>query len=438
MVGKKMRDVLSGECKAKEYWEKNLSSIALSRHKRRIGFPFFVPVMAEGAYIVDFRGKKYLDFTAQDANIGYNHPQVREAIMKNLLKGGKNIEPLGTLAEKLKGMIAFDRSNVLCGFARSGTLAAEYTILMLRRCSARRLICAFQGSYHGSALCSFSLTLDRAEMRAKIYPFMPDVIYMPYAYCYRCPFGQEYPDCGFQCVEYIQYIMDTVAFKDDILAWFLEPIQSHSGVVVPPDGFLEKVSRLCNENHIFLVSDEVVTGLGRTGKMFGFEHLSVCPDVIFLGKPLGHPLPLGAVIGKKEIMKNYESPTDYPICAAAAIANIEIILKEKLAENALRMGNYLMKRLRELQEKYEVIGDVRGKGLLVGIELVKNQKKPAIKETRMVHLQAYKNGLLLMLGGTYLNCFRLAPPLNITVDQIDEAVNILDKAFRISLHRRHL
>jgi 4-aminobutyrate aminotransferase len=351
--------------------------------------------------------------------------------MKSVMEGGQQIELLGILAETLKKMATPDLSNGLVGFTRSGTLAAEYTILMLRRCSTRRLICAFQGSYHGSALGSLSLTLDRAEMRARLYPFMPDVVYLPYAYCYRCPFGQEYPSCGFQCVEYVQYVMDTVAHRDDILAWFIEPIQSHGGVVVPPDGYPERINKLCHENHIFLVSDEVVTGLGRTGKMFGFEHWAVQPDVIFLGKPLGYPLPLGAVIGKKEIMKNYESPTDYPICAAAAIANIEIISKGELVENASRMGNYLVKRLRELQGIHEVIGDVRGKGLLVGLELVKNQKKKAAtKEARMIHLQAYRNGLLLMLGGTYLNCFRLAPPLNITVEQIDEAVNILDKAFR--------
>lgn len=240
--------------------------------------------MADGAYIVDLQGKKYLDFTAQNANVGHNHPWVQKAIIDNVMQGGKQMKPLVVLAEKLKGIATPNLSNGLVGLTRSGTLAAEHTILMLRKCSTKRLLCAFQGSYHGSALGSLSLTLDRAEMRARLHPFMPDVVYLPYAYCYRCPFGQEYPSCGFQCIEYIHYVMDTIAYRDDILAWFIEPIQSHGGVVVPPDGYLERINEMCHENQIFLVSDEVVTGLGRTGKMFGIEHWDVQPDVVFLGK----------------------------------------------------------------------------------------------------------------------------------------------------------
>lgn len=426
-----METIRSKGQNTKEVWRKSHDSLVFPSAQSQKHFPFFVPTIAEGAYITDLVGRKYLDFTAQNASVGHNHPRIQKAIIESVTHGGMQMKSMVVLAEKLKAVVPLSLSKSLVGLARSGTLAAEYTILMLRKYSARRSICAFQGSYHGNALGSLSLTLDRSEIRRGFHPFISDVVYLPYAYCYRCAFGQEQPSCGFQCLEYVEYVMDTVAHRSEILAWFIEPIQSHGGVVVPPDGYLERINKLCHENQIFLVSDEVVTGLGRTSRMFGFEHWDVDPDIIFLGKPLGHPLPLGAVIGREEIMKNYPSGVDYSVCTAAAIANIEVILEERLMENASRTGNYLMKRLRELQEMYQVIGDVRGKGLLIALELVKNpKKKAATKEARKIHLQAYRNGLLLMLGGTYLQCMRLAPPLNITTDQIDEAISILDKAFR--------
>lgn len=356
-----------------------------------------------------------------------------KSIKQIITRGGDIEAPTKVaLAEKLKEIVPPSLSDGLVGFTRGGTLATENAILMVRRYSGRSVIFACQGSYHGSVLASLSLTMDRSEMRRGLYPLMSDVVYAPYAYCYRCPFGQEYPGCGFQCVEYIRNVLDTVAYPDDTAAFFIEPIQTHGGVVVPPDGYLERVREVCDEHQILLVDDEVVTGLGRTGKMFGVEHWNVQPDILLMGKPLGSPLPLGAVIGRKEVMEAHVGGTGFSISCAAAIANIEVILEERLMEHASRIGDHIMKRLRELQEEQEIIGDVRGKGLLIGLELVKDResKRPATKEARDVLIKAYQKGLLMLQGGTYRQSIRLTPPLIITRKQADEAVDILERAFK--------
>lgn len=412
---------------AKEWWMRNKESMARPPSK----LPGFVPSKADGAYVTDVDGNRYVDFAAQHFNVGHNHPKVLKAITQITTGEWRDAEISAKviLAEKLKLMAPSALSDVLVGFTRGGTLAAEYSILAVRKYSKRSVIFSCQGSYHGGVLASLSLTMDRSEMRKGLYPLMSDVVYLPYAYCYRCPHGQEYPSCELQCIEYFRYVLDTVAYPEDVAAFFVEPIQAHGGVVVPPQGYLEGVREICDEHRIVLVDDEVATGLGRTGKMFGIEHWNIQPDIVFMGKSLGSELPLGAVMGRREIMEAYGGETEFAIPCAVAIATIEVILEEKLMENASRMGDYITRRLEKLQGAHEIIGDIRGKGLLIGLELVKHResKKPATKEAEAVLVKAYGNGLLMLLGGTYRQTLRLTPPLNITREQVDEAVDILER-----------
>jgi len=397
-------------------------------------FAGLVTLRGEGSYVFDVDGKRYIDFTAQRFSLGYCHPRVAEAIKHAVARGGDvDVTAMIACAEKLKEIAPPNLSNGLVHFTRGGTLATEHAILALKRYSGRTAFLACQGSYHGSAFASLSLTMDRSEMRRGLYPFMSDVVHVPYAYCYRCPHGQEYPSCDLRCIEYIRYVLDTVIHPDDTAGFFVEPVQTHSGIVVPPDGYLQGVRRICDERNIPLVDDEIVTGLGRTGKMFGIENWNVRPDIILLGKPLGSPLTLGAVIGKRAIMEAHKDGSGgAPIPCAAALAMIEAISEERLMENALKTGEYILKRLKELQEKHEIIGDIRGKGLLIGLEFVQDleSKKPATKEARNIVAKAYENGLLILLGGTYSQSVRLSPPLNLTREQAEEAVGILEKTLK--------
>ena len=205
-------------------------------------------------------------------------------------------------------------------------------------------------------------------------------------------------------MEYVQYVLDTVAHPEDVAALFLEPIQAHGGVVIPPDEYFKRLRKICDEYQILLVDDEVVTGFGRTGKFFGIEHSGVTPDILVMGKPIANGLDLGAVIGREEVMQSYSYLYGNPVSCAAAIENINIILEEKLEVNASKVGKYMIKRLKELQEGHEIIGDVRGRGLLIGVELIKDRriKKPATQKTREIVREAYRNGLLMLIGGTYL------------------------------------
>lgn len=417
--------------KAKEWVKRSKVSRAQPLSHR---FPGFVASRAKGVYITDVDGNVYIDFTAQRVNVGHAHPRVVAAVKQQISMGGCRVgaPPRVALSERLKEIAPGRLSNGRVGFARGGTPAAEHVILMVRSYSRKPTIFACQGSYHGSSLGSMSLTMSSSELRRGLHPLMPDVVYVPFAYCYRCTYRQEYPGCGFPCVDYIRYVLDTIVHPDDTAAFFVEPIQAHGGIVVPPDEYFGKIKKICDEHRILLVDDEVVTGFGRTGKMFGIEHWGIEPDIMFMGKPIAGGLNLGAVIGRKEVMRYYKGYGETPVSCAAAIANIEVILNEKLVENALRVGGYMMKRLREIRDKHEIIGDVRGKGLLIGIELVKDRrrKKPATKEAKNVLIRAYQNGILILLGGTYEQVLRLTPPLTITTEQADEALSTLERTFR--------
>lgn len=392
-------------------------------------FKGLIKSTAKGVYVKDIEGNTYIDFTAQSHNVGHNHPKIRDALKKYI----ETEKPIGVktlLAEILKDIAPEGLLNSRVSFSCSGTSAAEKALKIVRSHSGRPLIMTFLGSYHGGSIGTMSLSMSGSELRRGCH-LSTGVAYVPYPYCYRCPFGQEYPDCGFECINAINDAFEAIAHPRDIAAFFVEPIQAHGGIVLPPDEYFVKLRKICDEHKILLVSDEVVTGFGRTGKMFGMETWDIEPDVIFMGKPIADGLPLGAVIGSEEIMKHarlLSSMDGNALSCAASLANIDVILRENLMENSLKVGGYMMNRLKEMQEKHNIIGDVRGKGLMLGVELVKdmNGKKPAGKEARKILEKAYHKGLLMLIGGMYHQVFRITPPLNITIEQADEGLKILD------------
>lgn len=304
------------------------------------------------------------------------------------------------------------------GTCRGGTHAAANAVKTVVSYTRRNIIIAAPSSY---------------VPRPGTYTPLPGtyVVYLPLPHCYRCPLRQEYPECGLLCVDYIGYVLDKVAHPKDIAAFFVEPIYQYPGVVVPPHEYFIKIREICDEHKILLVDDEVATGFGRTGKMFGIEHFGIEVDVMFLGKPIANGLTLGAVIGRPDVMGFYRHGKRDPVSCAAATANIEFIVNEKLLENASKVGGYLIKRLKEMQDEHEIIGDVRGKGLLIGVELVKNsRKKPAIEEAEKVQIKARENGLFFVRCPKSKQTLRLSPPLIITTEQVDEALSILEKTFK--------
>jgi 4-aminobutyrate aminotransferase/(S)-3-amino-2-methylpropionate transaminase len=307
-------------------------------------------------------------------------------------------------------------------------------------------ILAFHGGFHGKTQGALSLSAGR-HLREVFLPLVPGAIHAPYAYCYRCAFGREYPECGMQCLSYVEYLLKSPSSAVDKLgAMILEPVQGYGGIIVPPDEFLPGLRRICNEHGIMLILDEIITGFGRTGKLFGYQHSNAEPDLLVLAKGMASGFPISAVLATEEIMRSPKlmpTPTEflprvtstfmgYPVGCAAALASINVITRDKLPERAAELGVHLKKRLQEMEEDHKIIGETRSKGLVAGIELVrdKKSKKPAGKETVQVIQEAYQRGLLVNPGGTYENVVRMAPPLVITKEQLDCGLDILDKSIR--------
>jgi len=399
----------------------------------------------KGVYVTDVDGNIYLDFTGagQTNNIGYSHPRVIDAIKEQADKGITPLSSLRLRIELAQRIIKISPGELARGkvaFCTTGSDATEFAIKMVRSVYPGRTgLFALQGAYHGSYLGGLSVTMDNSQLRRYCLGALQPSAYAPFAYCYRCSFGQEFPGCGYPCVEYIKYVLDTVAPPEEMAAFFVEPIQAHAGNIVPPEGFLSKVKRICEQNKILLVDDEVVTGFGRTGKMWGIENWIIEPDIMLLGKPIAAGLPLAAIVGKREIMDRWVPELHLrtafagnPVSCSAALASINVIEQEQLLENSAKVGNYMMKRLKEMAEEYEFIGDVRGKGLLIGVELVKDRrtKEPAPDLVRMTIEKARDKSLLLYAGGTYRQTIRFSPPLSLTTDEAEKGLNILEEAFR--------
>lgn len=390
----------------------------------------------EGSVVVDVDGNRFLDFMAGIAvNVtGYSHPKVVKAIKRqsekffHICSTDFYYQSFSDLCERLSKIIPMSGEKSVF-LNNSGSEAVETAIKLARYHTKRPYIIAFFGAFHGRTMGALSLTAGKAKQRAFFSPLMPGVYHVPYGYCYRCSYNLTYDSCGIYCAEAIERILcNSLMSPDEIAAVFVEPIQGEGGYIVPPPQFHKKLREFTDKHNILLVLDEIQSGMGRTGKFLAIENFNVEPDVVLLAKGLASGLPLGAVISKKEFM-TWKSGTHgstfggNPIACEAALATLDLI-EEELMANALKMGARLINKLKNLKKENSLIGDVRGLGLMVGVELVKDQrtKEPASHEAHEIVNQAFRKGLLLLPCGE--NVIRFSPPLVISSEEVDTAVEI--------------
>jgi 4-aminobutyrate aminotransferase len=415
------------------------------REKRVIGRVIgirFYPIVVERALesrVFDVDGREYIDFSSQWAvvNLGHNHPEVIEAVrnqLERLIFSSHTTFPNTVaieLAERLVELMpgSFEKK---VWFGLTGSDANELIYKIMPIYSGRRRILGFQGSYHGQTMGALSLSGHKALTR---FIGFPNVVKAPYPYCYRCPFKQTYPECGLLCLDFLENNIIENAPAEDLAAVIVEPVQSDGGVIVPPPEFIPRLYKMCRDRGISQVVDEVKVGFGRTGRFFAVEHFNVAPDVISMAKPMASGFPLSAVVGRAEIIDaalaaHLFTSSAHPVSCAASLATINVIRRNGLLERASRMGNHILGRLREIAEKHQLIGDVRGMGMILGVELVRDHraKTPATFETASLVYRAYELSLLLTYVGTYSNVVEITPPLTISIEEVDRALEIFEKA----------
>jgi len=392
----------------------------------------------EGAIVEDVDGNRFLDFNAGIAVVstGHCHPRVVEAIRE---QAGRLIHMSGTdfyyenlvdLAQKLAALAPGGLERRIA-FSNSGAEAVEAAMKLARYSTRRDKFIAFLGSFHGRTMGALSLTARKAVQRRGFGPLVPGVVHAPYPNCYRCPFGQTPENCAVECARYIEdTLLTTIAPADEVAAVVIEPVQGEGGYVVPPQRFFDELTRITQKHGILLICDEVQSGVGRTGKMWASEHFHLAPDILTVAKGIASGLPLGATVARADLMTwtpgaHASTFGGNPVACAAALVTLEL-LEQELLDNAARMGAHLMSRMRDWPARFPIVGEVRGLGLMLGVELVRDQKlktkAPDLRD-RVVNL-AFERGLLILGAGD--NTLRLSPPLIISRDQCDFALDTLE------------
>lgn len=393
---------------------------------------------AGGLYVHDASGRRYMDFTSGLAttNTGHNHPRVVEAVREQagrFLHSGCifHYEPLVALAEKLRE-ITPPRIDTFF-FSNSGAEAVEGALKLARFHTGRQGVVAFVGGFHGRTYGSVSVTTSSIKYRRRYQPLVPSVYHSPYPYCYRCFFGQRSGSCSMDCLLYLERLFKHLIPPEEVACILIEPVLGEGGYVVPPPGFLARLRELCDTWGILLILDEVQSGMGRTGRWFASEHFGVEPDIMTLAKGIASGMPLSALASRKEIMATWPPGAHgttfggNPVSCAAALATIAAIQEERMLENAAATGAYAMERLHELRRGNNRIGDVRGLGLMIGIEFVR-EGMPDPEGLQDILRRCLDKGLVLVECGVDKNIIRLAPPLITTREQMGEALGILEEA----------
>ena len=396
-----------------------------------------------GCIVRDVDGNEFIDFNSGLAclNVGHSHPRVVEAIKRQAEKflhyshTDFYYEQAINLAEGLFDKVPGDFEKKFY-YGNSGAESVEAAIKLSRWHTRRQKLIAFIGSFHGRTMGAVSLTASKPVQRQYFSPLLPEVEHVPYPYCYRCPFKLEYPDCSLWCVDYIdEYLFHKYVPPDEVAAFIIEPIQGEGGYVVPPPDYFRRLKKLADENGILLAVDEVQSGVGRTGRWFAIEHWGVEPDVLCIAKAIASGLPLGITAARAELMdwvpgSHASTFGGNPVSCAAANAVLDVIEEERLLENAQKQGAYIMERMAELGESSEMVGDVRGKGLMIGVELVRDKetKEPAKKEVGEIIMRCFKQGLAVISCG--VSTIRVAPPLIITRELVDSSLEILERTIR--------
>jgi 4-aminobutyrate aminotransferase-like enzyme len=402
----------------------------------------------KGVEVWDVEGKKYLDFeSGQMAMVaGHSHPvvlkRIREQIellMQNSIRV-LNI-PRVLLAKKLSEIVPYPLTKSF--FLSTGSESVEASLRLAKKYTERFEVVALLRGYHGRTAGSQSYTSISRGARAGYGPLLPGSIFIPAPYCYRCAFNETLP-CNLSCLSYAEDVIDRTT-SGQPAAMLIEIMQGVGGTVVPPEAWVRRLHQICNEREMLLIIDESLTGMGRTGKWFGFEHYDIVPDILTTSKALGQGVPVAAVIttddiAERAVANGFDQGATHmgdSFQCAVALANIEVIESENLLEKSIKMGALLKKGLEELQTKFEVIGDIRGKGLFLGMEIIESSKSrhPDFNRTLKLVTECEDRGLLIgggiPTGGLGTNTVRLCPPLVITEEQVGTAIDILEDVLSI-------
>ncbi|NLE77188.1 MAG: aminotransferase class III-fold pyridoxal phosphate-dependent enzyme [Chloroflexi bacterium] len=401
-------------------------------------FPVFTVERGEGAYLYTSDGRRLLDFTSGIgvANTGHCHPRVVQAIQQQaarVIHAQINIcvhEPVLELGRRLREVTPAGLDTFF--FSNSGAEAVEAAVKLARHATGRANIIVFQGAFHGRTLGMTSLTTSKAIYRHGYQPLMAGVCVAPYPYAYR--YGWEPEACSQWCLEELQHLLHTVAPASDTAAVLVEPVLGEGGYVVSPPSFLPGLRRICDQHGILLLIDEVQTGFGRTGRMFALEHTGARPDILLMAKGLASGMPLSAIAAPRALMDRWMGGTHggtyggNAVATAAAVATLAVLQEERLVENAAQQGAYLLERLKGLAAEHPAVGDVRGLGLMIGVEFSHGDRQPFPEAAGAVQKACLQENLLLLTCGTYGNVVRWIPPLVATREQVDQALATFSRA----------
>ncbi len=396
---------------------------------------------ARGAIITDVEGQDYIDFAGGIAvmNVGHSHPKVVQAIKDQAEKFTHTcfmVAPYASpvkLAQKLCNAAPGDSPKAVM-FANSGAEAVENAVKIARYYTQKTGIIAFEAGFHGRTLMGMSLTSKVKPYKYGLGPFAPEVYRMPYANCYRCPFGKEYPGCNVTCADHLEEFFINHVAAEQTAAIIIEPVQGEGGFIAPPKEYFQKLKAICEKNGVLMIADEVQTGMGRTGYMFAMDYYGVEADLTTVAKSLAAGMPLSAVIGKKEIMDSVHPSgiggtySGNPITCEAALAVFDIFETEDLLNRAKLLGEKLQVILHGFKEKHTLIGDVRGIGPMISIELVhdREEKIPAPEKAKALVKYCLEKNLIILACGTYGNVIRFLMPLVITDEQLEQGMQIVD------------
>ncbi|MGI6484797.1 MAG: aspartate aminotransferase family protein [Tepidanaerobacteraceae bacterium] len=410
-----------------------------------------IPVeRASGEYFYGTDGKKYLDFVSGMAscNIGHCHPKVVKAAQKQLellIHGPAGVvmyEPLLELSSELS-KITPGNINMFF-YLNAGSEAVDGAIKMAKYITNRPAVISFIGGFHGRTFGATTFTTSKAKYRYHYEPLLPSVYYAPFAYCYRCPLDKKADTCNTECIKFIDTIFDHLANPDEVAAFLLEPIQGEGGYIVPPQKWLKALREICDRYGIMLVFDEVQSGFGRTGDWFAAQTFDVVPDIIAIAKSIASGLPLSAIGANSDLMKKWAPPghgTTFggnPVSCAAALATLEVFREENVLRKTKQNGEKIMQRLNSLKNRTDVIGDIRGKGMMIGIEFIKpnTDREPNPEIVTMIVDTCLQNGLILYKCGLHSHVIRFIPPLTVSEDALEKGLTIFEEA--VLMHSANL
>jgi 4-aminobutyrate aminotransferase len=415
-------------------------------------FKHFTPALAkatqlvfergEGPYLYTVDGKKYLDYVSGIAvnSLGHCHPKIVAAIKnqaEKLIHGSFNLGYYPTAVDFAAKLAKHTPGDLdMFFFSNSGAEAVEGTLKLARYKTKRVAYLGFRGSFHGRTYGALSMTSSTVGFRVGYEPLLPAVYHASYPYCYRCPYKQQEETCSLECLGEIETMFKHTVHPSSVALVLFEPVQGEGGYIVPPQKYVKALAELCKDNDILLAFDEIQTGFGRTGHMFAANHFGITPDIMSLGKAIAGGMPLSAVASRKELMGDWPPGAHggtfgaNPVSCAAALASLEVYEEEDILGNCVTVGAYFKEKLLELQGRFPCIGDVRGLGLMLAVEIVNSKGEPDAEATSAINKYCQENGLLFFTCGSYKNCVRFITPLNIPTSVVDEGLTIFESALQ--------